>query len=590
MAHAQAREVAARLKVAKGDDACAWEALADDMVAGNLASLQGLGARSLAWRAACGTLPVAASPRAIAATWPNVAADLRREYEALRESLVVDPDEAADDGDFDPLGGDPLGAAATGAKAHGSSGAKTGVSNPWEEFHKDKELLEEIRQDLERLYPTGCDDFFMEPTVSKVLQGVLFTWSKLHPDTSYRQGMHELAAPLLYCLHADATAANRARTSQPPALDEAAVLIGEALKHVFDATYLEHDLFWLFERVMRDMKPMFAVTSSARSQDDIRKAREAMKQASKRNRALGSGMGQESRASSYLEGNSDDATPPTLPPILLVAEEIQNVILSKVDGALQQHLSKLTIEPQVYALRWIRLLFGREFPIDQVMVLWDAMFAEAFTLRQRIASSQGDEVQAASIAKGARSAATLTVHDFRLDPDSGGLGLPRIACYFAVALLTYVRKDLLEGGYNEALMMLMKYPEATGIAKYYEQRSKCHKGYVWFARSISALCAIGGSFTNKIFFIVVGFSVHTLRRIARHAITKDKNRGIAIDITTPCAPEEIVTSWLVFSGNRRNAREYARAGKGGKCSSYGDACGEPRGRAERSWKATWRNH
>ena len=26
--------------------------------------------------------------------------------------------------------------------------------------------------------------------------------------------------------------------------------------------------------------------------------------------------------------------------------------------------------------RWIRLLFGREFPLDKVLVLWDGIFAE----------------------------------------------------------------------------------------------------------------------------------------------------------------------------------------------------------------------
>ena len=26
--------------------------------------------------------------------------------------------------------------------------------------------------------------------------------------------------------------------------------------------------------------------------------------------------------------------------------------------------------------RWIRLLFGREFPMDDVLVLWDALFAD----------------------------------------------------------------------------------------------------------------------------------------------------------------------------------------------------------------------
>ena len=33
-----------------------------------------------------------------------------------------------------------------------------------------------------------------------------------------------------------------------------------------------------------------------------------------------------------------------------------------------------------FSRRWIRLLFGREFPLDDVLLLWDALFAEDPTL------------------------------------------------------------------------------------------------------------------------------------------------------------------------------------------------------------------
>ena len=40
----------------------------------------------------------------------------------------------------------------------------------------------------------------------------------------------------------------------------------------------------------------------------------------------------------------------------------------------------LGIEPQFYALRWIRLLCGREFHIEDVIVLWDGLFADSAAL------------------------------------------------------------------------------------------------------------------------------------------------------------------------------------------------------------------
>jgi hypothetical protein len=56
---------------------------------------------------------------------------------------------------------------------------------------------------------------------------------------------------------------------------------------------------------------------------------------------------------------------------------IQNVILKDADPELASYLSSNQIEPQIYGLKWIRLLFGREFGLEDTLVLWDAIFAES---------------------------------------------------------------------------------------------------------------------------------------------------------------------------------------------------------------------
>jgi len=33
------------------------------------------------------------------------------------------------------------------------------------------------------------------------------------------------------------------------------------------------------------------------------------------------------------------------------------------------------VQPQLYLLRWLRLLFGREFHLSDSMLVWDALFA-----------------------------------------------------------------------------------------------------------------------------------------------------------------------------------------------------------------------
>ena len=56
---------------------------------------------------------------------------------------------------------------------------------------------------MTRLYPDGAEDFFEAAPVRHSLVNVLFVWCRMHPDTSYRQGMHELVAPLYFVLEGE---------------------------------------------------------------------------------------------------------------------------------------------------------------------------------------------------------------------------------------------------------------------------------------------------------------------------------------------------------------------------------------------------
>ena len=38
------------------------------------------------------------------------------------------------------------------------------------------------------------------------------------------------------------------------------------------------------------------------------------------------------------------------------------------------------VEPQLFLLRWLRLLFGREFHQEDVLVMWDSLFTVLYRL------------------------------------------------------------------------------------------------------------------------------------------------------------------------------------------------------------------
>ena len=46
-------------------------------------------------------------------------------------------------------------------------------------------------------------EFFRDPATQKMLTDILFVWSKENKDLSYRQGMHELLALILFVVNAD---------------------------------------------------------------------------------------------------------------------------------------------------------------------------------------------------------------------------------------------------------------------------------------------------------------------------------------------------------------------------------------------------
>ena len=51
-------------------------------------------------------------------------------------------------------------------------------------------------------------------------------------------------------------------------------------------------------------------------------------------------------------------------------------LLYQVDPVLHDHLAELGMNPQFYSLRWLMLLMSQEFEINNVIRLWDLVFAD----------------------------------------------------------------------------------------------------------------------------------------------------------------------------------------------------------------------
>jgi TBC1 domain family member 5 len=165
--------------------------------------------------------------------------------------------------------------------------------------------------------------FFREPETQRMLLDILFIYSKLNPDIGYRQGMHELLAPLLWVVHQDAVDHTTVTT-----LDRQAEGV-DLMLDILDHRHREADAFSLFCAVMQTAK------------------------------------------SFYEMGDNRDSSP-----IIAKSRRIHEDLLATFDPDLALHLQVAGVLPQIYAIRWIRLLFGREFDFKDLLRLWDILFAE----------------------------------------------------------------------------------------------------------------------------------------------------------------------------------------------------------------------
>ncbi|KAH7070500.1 rab-GTPase-TBC domain-containing protein [Paraphoma chrysanthemicola] len=272
-------------------------------------------------------------------SWPTHLANSRKSYESLRTHYlraIRHPDEF--ESSVDPL--------------------TENEESPWVALRADESLRAEIFQDIERCMPDNV--YFRQPGTQDMMLDILFVWCKMHPGIGYRQGMHEILAPLLWVVERDAINASGKAASGDQLLAE-----------MLDSSYIEHDSYTLFSLIMQTAQSFYAPAET---------------------------------------GSVSKETP-----MLARSSRIFEKHLPKADPELAAHLVKLEIVPQIFLLRWIRLLFGREFSLDAVFDMWDALFAIDSSLE--------------------------------------------LVDMISIAMLLRIRWDLVAADTNEAFSLLLRYPE-----------------------------------------------------------------------------------------------------------------------------------
>ncbi|XP_062302065.1 TBC1 domain family member 5 [Osmerus eperlanus] len=264
--------------------------------------------RSVCWKLYLDVLPEDKSQ------WINKTKELRAQYEKIKETHITNPRKAA--GQQDLVVNNPL------SQDEGSL---------WNKFFQDKELRGMITQDVMRTFPEI--NYFHGEDVRTKLTDILFCYARENEQLLYKQGMHELLAPIVFVLHCDHQAFQHASETAHPS---------EEMKSLLDPVYHEHDAYAMFSQLMETAEPWFSSFER-----EVRK------------------------------------------------------VCRVPDG------------------RWVRLLFGREFSLQDLLVVWDALFADSITLD--------------------------------------------LVDYVFVAMLLYIRDALIASNFQTCLGLLMHYPPIGDI-------------------------------------------------------------------------------------------------------------------------------
>uniref|UniRef100_A0A8C8D1U8 TBC1 domain family member 5 n=1 Tax=Oncorhynchus tshawytscha TaxID=74940 RepID=A0A8C8D1U8_ONCTS len=315
--------------------------------------------RSVCWKLYLEVLPEDKSQ------WLNKTKELRSQYEKIKETHITNPRKAA--GQQDLVVNNPL------SQDEGSL---------WNKFFQDKELRGMIKQDVMRTFPEMR--YFQDEAVRTKLTDILFCYARENELLLYKQGMHELLAPIVFVLHCDHQAFQHASETAYPS---------EEMLSLLNPMFHEHDAYAMFSQLMETAEPWFSSLER-----EVRRGKDEM-------------------LTSMPFARPQDSGPSVA--IVTKVNRIQDQLVKKHDVELHMHVNRLEIAPQIYGIRWVRLLFGREFPLQDLLVVWDALFADSITLD--------------------------------------------LVDYVFVAMLLYIRDALIASNFQTCLGLLMHYPPIGDI-------------------------------------------------------------------------------------------------------------------------------
>jgi TBC1 domain family protein 5 len=208
--------------------------------------------------------------------WSQTLLKTRNAYSSVRDQYLkyIKRPELLNDLPYDPLADDP--------------------NSPWDALRGDELIRAEILQDVQRL---PDEAFYHGDRIQTMILDILFIYCKLNPTAGgYRQGMHELLAPIVFVVDQDAVDCADAGSDVDPNMVQ-----------MLDFNYVEHDAYTLFSKVME-------------------------------------------RAGSFYELGDSNGAAADQSAIVEKSKHIHEVLLMQIDPELATHLKNIEVLPQIFLM------------------------------------------------------------------------------------------------------------------------------------------------------------------------------------------------------------------------------------------------
>ena len=333
--------------------------------------------RNMTWRIFLNVF----SPEETISDWIETLTKQREEYKTKLKTLLK----------AQKLQGDPLG------------GGSNSNNEEWKKYYIEKDMKDLIELDLKRTYQEL--NLFHDEKIIKMLSNILLIWSKENIDLGYKQGMNDLLSIIFIAFYPFYYPNDTKNTKEDlikfSSQFELAMHHSKDLYLFFnDENNFESDLYFTFNNLMKKgMKDLYDLKENDNKKINYKKY--------------------ELFENEWTKEQNDDFKNPLLIRCSLIIKEK----LKKIDPLLYQHFENIQLNTGIVLQRWLKCIFCREYDLNEIFILWDAIFA---------------------------------------NEDDNNYPLIFID-FIAIAMIINIRNELFEGGQTECFSYLFKYPHQDNI-------------------------------------------------------------------------------------------------------------------------------